>query len=343
MKRHSENQGGLLQQEATSSVHTNLRRNSSPEEEGETVAMDSQQFVQPEPMMMSRTNKTIESNESAAVESAEYAAIESTEPAFEPALPEDDEAGLVAEEPEVSIEPQQTTHDNMEQVRNEAGLLDEGQRQSELNQQHVHSRSHAMVTRSRNGIFKPKLYAVSVPEGSIAEPVDVHEALEIPQWREAVMDEFRALQRNNTWSLVELPEGRSTVGCKWLFKVKQNSDGIVQRYKARLVARVTHNWVLRQVDVNNAFLNGDLEEEVFMKQPPGFEEYATDGTPLVCKLNRSLYGLKQTPRSWNCKLKAALFQFGFKESRADSSLFLLTKNGKRVFCWSKPKDQSLDD
>jgi histone deacetylase 1/2 len=136
--------------------------------------------------------------------------------------------------------------------------------------------------------------------------------------------------------------------------VKENPDGSINKYKARLVAKgfhqhagsdftetfspvvkpvtvrivltlaVTHRWTIQQIDVNNAFLNGTLEEEVYMQQPPGFE--ASDKTldkTLVCKLNKAIYGLKQAPRAWFDKLKSALLQHGFQASRCDTSLFLL--------------------
>lgn len=87
-----------------------------------------------------------------------------------------------------------------------------------------------------------------------------------------------------------------------------------------LTIAVTNNWAIQQIDVNNAFLNGTLEEEVFMQQPPGFE--STDKS-LVCKLNKVICGLKQALRAWFDKLKSALIQHGFQASRCDPSLFLL--------------------
>ena len=160
-----------------------------------------------------------------------------------------------------------------------------------------------------------------------------------------MIDEFLTPIRNRTWSLVSLPNGRKTIGCKWVFKVKENSNGTINKYKVRLVAKGFHqvagfdfnetfspvvkpttirvvltialakNWVVRQLDINNAFLNGDLQEEVFMEQPPRFMD--PKQPHLVCKLHKSLYGLKQAPRAWFEKLRNALIAFGFITTRSD--------------------------
>ncbi|KAE8685161.1 hypothetical protein F3Y22_tig00111100pilonHSYRG00126 [Hibiscus syriacus] len=108
--------------------------------------------------------------------------------------------------------------------------------------------------------------------------------------------------------------GRAAVGYKWLFKVKCNPYGSVHRYKARLVAKVSNDWELRHVDINNAFLNGDLREAAFMQQPPGFVQSAVDGLPLVCQLRKALYGLKQTPHNWHTKLKDLLEKASMENS-----------------------------
>ena len=139
------------------------------------------------------------------------------------------------------------------------------------------------------------------------------------------------------------------MGCKWIFKTKLNADGSLQRCKARLVAKgfhqtagidyaetfspivrhstirlvlahvVSSRWSIRQIDINNAFLNGDLQECVFMQQPPGFN---TTTPHLVCQLNKAIYGLKQAPRSWFLKLSTTLFHLGFKPTKSDTSLFV---------------------
>ena len=171
-----------------------------------------------------------------------------------------------------------------------------------------------MITRSKKGIFKPKVYSVT------KEPQSADEALQNENWKIAMIDEYSTLLRHNTWSLVDLLAGRKVIGCKWIFRVKENPDASINKYKARLVAKGFHqtagfdytetfspivkpttirvvltialsrNWKIQQLDINNAFLNGDLQEEVYMEQPKGFIEKST--SHLVCKLHKSLYGLK---------------------------------------------------
>ncbi|KAK6131582.1 hypothetical protein DH2020_034596 [Rehmannia glutinosa] len=146
---------------------------------------------------------------------------------------------------------------------------------------------------------------------------------------------------------------------KWVFRVKYNANGDVDKFKARLVARgfeqtagvdfhetfspvikpctirliftlvVTNQWSIQQIDVNNAFLNGDLKETVYMSQPEGFADSLHP--TYVCKLQKALYGLKQAPRAWFLKLTGFLSSIGFKQSVADSSLFYESSNGAQMF------------
>ena len=90
---------------------------------------------------------------------------------------------------------------------------------------------HPMITRSKSGIFKPKVF------GATKELDSVEEALQLDHWKQNMTDEFLTLLRNNTWSLVPLPEGRKDIECKWVFKVKENPDGTINKYKTRLVAK----------------------------------------------------------------------------------------------------------
>src|SRR5207253_190437 len=135
------------------------------------------------------------------------------------------------------------------------------------------------------------------------------------------------------------------VGCKWVFTIKHNAEGRVERYKARLVAKgynhtygvdydetfapvakmntirtvisiaANNSWGLHQMDVKNAFLHGDLQEEVYMEIPPGFHSRDTEGK--VCRLRKSLYGLKQSPRAWFGRLCKEIHSLGYQQSNAD--------------------------
>jgi hypothetical protein len=162
-----------------------------------------------------------------------------------------------------------------------------------------------------------------------------------------------ALMKNKTWHLVPPRKGINIVDCKWIWKKKYKSDGSLDKYKGRLVAKgfkqrygidygdtfspvvkpatirvvlslaVSQGWSLRQLDVSNAFLHGHLEEDVYMKQPPGYEDRNFPG--YVCKLDKALYGLKQAPRAWYSRLSTKLQMLGFQASKADTSLFFLRK------------------
>ncbi|KAI5330645.1 hypothetical protein L3X38_030043 [Prunus dulcis] len=186
----------------------------------------------------------------------------------------------------------------------------------------------------------------------MVEPNTYEEARNHPHWVEAMNSEITALEENNTWSLVPLPAGHRPIGCKWVFKIKYNSDGSIERYKARLVAKgftqregidytetfapvaklitvrclltiaSVRNWPLHQMDVHNAFLHGDLHEEVYMLPPPG---YRRQGEHTVCRLHKSLYGLKQASRSWFRKFSSAIQNIGFFQSKADYSMFTQTR------------------
>ncbi|CAM8962810.1 unnamed protein product [Rhodiola kirilowii] len=162
--------------------------------------------------------------------------------------------------------------------------------------------------------------------------------------------EFDALLCNGTWDIVPPPCNANIVGCKWVYRIKRKSDGSIERYKARLVAKgfnqeegvdyfdtfspvvkpttirivltiaLTRGWHLHQVDINNAFLNGDLSERVYMAQPPGFIDHARPDH--VCLHKKALYGLKQAPRAWFTKLGSFLIHHGFQSCKSDTSLFI---------------------
>ncbi|KAM6577139.1 hypothetical protein CsatB_028976 [Cannabis sativa] len=133
-----------------------------------------------------------------------------------------------------------------------------------------------------------------------------------------------ALIKNKTWLLVPLLEGRQPIGCRWVNRIKENPDGslVIKPVTIRVVLTLalSRKGTIRKLDVNNAFLNGDLNGEVYMIQPSGFED--PTAKHLVCKLNKTLYGLKQAPRAWFDKLQQCLLTFGFTTSKADTSLFI---------------------
>ncbi|KAK9088598.1 hypothetical protein Scep_027680 [Stephania cephalantha] len=206
-----------------------------------------------------------------------------------------------------------------------------------------------MVARSKYVIFKQKVFSAIVTNAT-AEPKTAKEAIKNSQWLHAMQSEFSALQKNDTWSLVPPTADHILVGNKWLFKVKKNTNGSVNRFKAKLVARgytqipridfystyspviksstirvvlsiaASFNWGVRQLDINNAFLHGELTETVYMPQPEGFVD--VDRASYVCKLNKAIYGLRQSPRTWFDRLKAILIQWNFQNSKADTSLFV---------------------
>ncbi|GKA48947.1 ribonuclease H-like domain-containing protein [Tanacetum coccineum] len=170
-------------------------------------------------------------------------------------------------------------------------------------------------------------------------------------WTDDMNSEMDVLLRNDTWDIVDLPKDKKAIGSQRIFKMKYKSSGKIDRYKASLVAQgfgqkegidyketfslvfkmvtvrcllnviVSNSWPVFQLDVNNAFLYGDLVETVYMKPREG---YFPSGNK-VCKLKKSLYGLKQAPRQWNAKLTYALIENGFSESKSDCSLYKFDK------------------
>jgi hypothetical protein len=214
--------------------------------------------------------------------------------------------------------------------------------------------SHPMQTRSKSGIFKPKVSYTAQVDSTLTEPTSYTAASKHPQWCTAMTEEFQALHKQGTWTLVPSPPSKNIVGCKWVYKLKYHSDGTLARHKARLVAKGFHQqhgvdfdetfspvvkaptvrlilslavslgWSLRQLDVKNAFLHGSLKEEVYMTQPQGFID--PQHPSHVCKLLKSIYGLKQAPRAWFESFTSQLLHLGFTASTADSSLFIYKHN-----------------
>ncbi|GMJ10230.1 hypothetical protein HRI_004692200 [Hibiscus trionum] len=184
---------------------------------------------------------------------------------------------------------------------------------------------------------------------SAYEPTFYHQAVKYPAWRQAMAEELQAMEANHTWTVVPLPEGKQAIDCKWVFRIKYKADGTIERHKARLVAKgftqvegidyvdtfspvakmtsfklllalaAMNDWHLLQLDVHNAFLNGTLTEEVYMKLPLGYSSSVEPNS--VCRLNKSIYGLKQAFRQWFITFSQVVLKFGFVQSPSDHSLF----------------------
>ncbi|KAL0303153.1 UNVERIFIED_CONTAM: Retrovirus-related Pol polyprotein from transposon TNT 1-94 [Sesamum radiatum] len=170
-------------------------------------------------------------------------------------------------------------------------------------------------------------------------------SLEAKQWKEAVKSEMDSIVSNRTWVLVDLPPGYTTIGYKWIFKKKLKPDGSVDKFKARLVAKCfkqkerieyfdtyspvarfttirvlialasVYNLTIHQMDVKTTFLYGELEEKIYMDQPKGFVAHGNERN--VCKLVKSLYGLKQTPKQLHEKFDKTILAFGFTVNEND--------------------------
>lgn len=181
--------------------------------------------------------------------------------------------------------------------------------------------THRMVTRGKAGVRKPNpRYVMHTIKTDVSLPKNLSEALKHPGWNAVMVDEYDTCQETNTWSLVPCPPNTHVIGCGWIHKVKLNADGTFGKHRSRLVARgneqtegidfletynpvvrtatvrmvlhiaTVNRWDIRQFDVKNAFLHGDLTETIYMKQPPGFEDPAHPNH--VCLLHKAIYGLK---------------------------------------------------
>ena len=206
-------------------------------------------------------------------------------------------------------------------------------------------------------IYKAQAAQASTPE----EPQAYADALQAPdsaQWKLAMDEEMASLQENSTWTLEQQPIGVTPIPVRWIYKVKRDALGNIERYKARLVAKgfmqkegidyneeyapVSKHTTLRtllalvasgdmelhQLDIKTAFLNRELEETIYMQQPEG---YAEGGPNMVCHLKKSLYGLKQAPRAWHTRLKQELENMGFTASAADPGLFTAQLKSGKVY------------
>ena len=177
-------------------------------------------------------------------------------------------------------------------------------------------------------------------------------------WKTAMDEEVASLHSNDTWTLEDVPQGIKPIPVKWVYKIKMDAAGNIERYKARLVAKgfmqregidfnevyapvskhttlrallstvAVENLKLHQLDVRTAFLNGILEEDIYMAQPPGYEK---GGPRTACHLKKALYGLKQAPRAWHTKLKGELESMGFEASETDAGLYIQRSKEDNVY------------
>jgi hypothetical protein len=199
------------------------------------------------------------------------------------------------------------------------------------------------------------VYLVDDTPTSISEAYASQDA---DYWKEAVRSEMDSILANGTWEVTDRPYGCKPVGCKWVFKKKLRPDGTIEKYKARLVAKgytqkegedffdtyspvarlttirvllslaASHGLLVHQMDVKTAFLNGELDEEIYMEQPDGFVVDGQEGK--VCKLLKSLYGLKQAPKQWHEKFERTLTAEGFVVNEADKCVYYRHGGGEGV-------------
>ncbi|KAL5795724.1 hypothetical protein ACOSQ2_000544 [Xanthoceras sorbifolium] len=198
--------------------------------------------------------------------------------------------------------------------------------------------------------YSPSLHYLLLTDSG--EPECYDEAMQVEdsvKWESAMRDEMDSLMSNQTWELAELPPGKKALHNKWVFRIKEEHNGN-KRYKARMVVKgfqqkegidyneifspvvklttirlvlkivAAENLHLEQLDVKTAFLHGDLEEEIYMRQPEGFKEAGKEN--LVCRIKKSLYGLKQAPRQWYKKFDSFMSSSGFTRCQADHCCYI---------------------
>jgi hypothetical protein len=191
-----------------------------------------------------------------------------------------------------------------------------------------------------------------------AEPIHVEEAMNSQVWIAAIKEELAMIDKNQTWMLVDRPTHKKVIGVKWIFKTKLNADGKINKHKARLVMKgysqeagidftenfapvsrhetiklllaltAQNGWYIFQLDVKSAFLNGVLNEEIYVEQPAGFEK--SNSTNKVYLLKKTLYGLKQTPRAWYSRLDTHLLSLGFNKSMNEVTLYVKHADGHKL-------------
>ncbi|GJZ71788.1 putative RNA-directed DNA polymerase [Tanacetum coccineum] len=261
--------------------------------------------------------------------------------------------------PEVSNTHSSPMSEPIETTNNTSGQANRGVPPKRYSPEKVSRESRYPIANIAKGNLseEAKAFALSMYYDKI--PANTEQALKSKHWKDAMEEEIKALIKNNTWEKRVLPPGKKTVGCRWMFTIKYKPDGTIERYKARLVAKghtqtygidysetfspvakintirvlisiaANKGWPLHQFDVKNAFLHGELKEEIYMEAPRGFTD--SFGEREVCLLKKSLYGLKQSPRAWFGRFTLAMKHYGFKQSNSDHTLFL-KQRGNLITC-----------
>ena len=185
---------------------------------------------------------------------------------------------------------------------------------------------------------------------TILEPINYEKAVKLSEWRNAMQEEIYIIENNQTWVLVDKPCNKNIIGVKWIFRTKLNTDGLINKHKARLIAKgysqqpridfyetfsliarldtimlllalaAQKGWKIYQLDVKSVFLNGFLEEGIYVKQLEGFVTKGSENK--VYQIKKALYWLKQAPRARNSKIDDHLLKSGFKKSLSEATLYI---------------------
>ena len=212
-----------------------------------------------------------------------------------------------------------------------------------------------LAAEEEHGIFNQNFNEYTV---QIEDPFYFEEAVKDDKWVRAMDEEIASIEKNNTWTLTELPAGYKKIGVKWVYKSKFNENGEITKYKARLVAKgysqkpgidytevfapvarldtvrmiismaAQKGWRIGQLDVKSAFLHGELSENVYVDQPKGYVKKGKEH--LVYKLHKALYGLKQAPRAWFNRIEAHFLGEGFRRCESEQTLFTKQSEAGKV-------------
>ncbi|CAL9005605.1 unnamed protein product, partial [Prunus brigantina] len=183
---------------------------------------------------------------------------------------------------------------------------------------------------SGEGLSEEEDTSVNLALFASADPVHFEEAVNHDKWRIAMDTEMKAIERNNTWELTDLPTGAKKIGVKWVYKTKLKENGEVDKFKARLVAK---GYVQQQgIDYTEVFAPvarmDTLNEEVYVEQPKGYE--LKKNPQKVYRLKKALYGLKQAPRAWFSRIEAHFISEGFEKCYSEHTLFIKTNKGGKI-------------